>query len=124
MPKTRVVLFREVDGSVPILEWLEGIPEKVQDKCFVRIERLAELGHELRRPLADFLRDDIHELRARHLGVNYRLLYFFHGKEAVVLSHGFSKKQAKVPKRELELAIKRKRIFLQAPKMHSHEELL
>ena len=28
----------------------------------VRIRRLAELGHELRRPEADLLRDDIHEL--------------------------------------------------------------
>jgi len=66
MPKARVVLFREENGSVPLLEWLEGLPVKAQDKCVVRIERLAELGHDLRRPRADFLRDGIHELRAKH----------------------------------------------------------
>jgi hypothetical protein len=46
MPKTEIVFFREFDGSVPVLEWLDTLNPKVQDKCTVRIERLAELGHE------------------------------------------------------------------------------
>ena len=122
MPGIRVVLYREEDGSVPLLAWLESLPEKAQDKCVVRIERLGELGHGLRRPEADYLRDDIYELRAKHSGVHYRLLYFFHGRKAVVLSHGFSKQQARVPKREIELAIERKKRFLADPERHSHEE--
>ena len=44
MPLTQVLLFRDEDGSVPILDWLESLPEKAQDKCVVRIERLAALG--------------------------------------------------------------------------------
>jgi phage-related protein len=116
------VLYREEDGTVPLLAWLERLPEKAQDKCVVRIERLAKLGHELRRPEADYLRDDIYELRAKHSGINYRLLYFFHGREAVVLSHGFSKQQAKVSKKEIELAIERKERFRKTPRKHSHEE--
>ena len=63
MPKTKVVFYKEDDGSVPILEWLDSLREKALDKCTVRIERLEELGHELRRPEADFLRDGIYELR-------------------------------------------------------------
>ncbi len=124
MPQMKVVFFRETDGAVPLLDWLTGIPEKAQDKCVVRIERLAALGHELRRPEADFLRDDIFELRTKHLGVNYRLLYFFHGRKAVVLSHGFSKQQMNVPPREIEAAMARKERFLSDPEQHSHEELL
>jgi len=31
------------------------LQEKALDKCRVRIERLEELGHELRRPEADFV---------------------------------------------------------------------
>ncbi len=53
MPKTKVVFYQEDDGSVPVLEWLDTLSQKVQDKCFVKIERLAELGCELRRPEAD-----------------------------------------------------------------------
>jgi phage-related protein len=116
------VLYRDEDGNVPLLAWLGSLPAKAQDKCVVRIERLGKLGHELRRPEADYLRDDIYELRAKHLGVNYRLLYFFHGREAVVLSHGFSKQRAKVPRKEIELAVERKDRFLTDPDKYSHEE--
>ena len=56
----------------PLLAWLDDLPPKIRDKCIVRIERLAQLGHELRRPEADLLRDGIHELRVRHQGVHYR----------------------------------------------------
>ncbi len=70
MPKTNVVFFQEEDGSVPILEWLDSLQPKALDKCTVRIERLGELGHELRRPEADFLQDGIYELRVGLQHVN------------------------------------------------------
>jgi hypothetical protein len=65
------------------LEWFESLPQKARLACIARIELLKARGHELRRPHADYLRDDIYELRAKHQGVNYRLLYFFHGQGAV-----------------------------------------
>jgi phage-related protein len=106
---TEVFFFREPkDGSVPLVDWLDELPFKVQAKCLERIDRLAELGHELRRPEADYLRDGIYELRASYQGVHYRILYFFSGKAVVVVSHGFTKERA-VPAREIEVAIERKR---------------
>ncbi len=53
MPKTEVILFAEEDGTSPLVEWLDGLQSKAQNKCIVRIERLAEMGQELRRPEAD-----------------------------------------------------------------------
>ena len=50
MPRTTVVFYRDDHGRVPLLEWLDGLPRKAQDKCRVKIERLQELGYELRRP--------------------------------------------------------------------------
>ena len=88
MPKIRVVFYREPGGSAPVLEWLDGLPPNAQDKCLVKIERLRDLGHELRRPEADLLRDGIYELRVGLQGLNYRILYFFHGRAAAVLAHG------------------------------------
>lgn len=67
------------------------------------------MGHALRRPEADYLRDGIYELRASYQGVHYRMLYFFSGRNAVVISHGFSK-QREVPESEIKRAIMRKRI--------------
>src|SRR5947208_16670576 len=121
MPKTEVVFYKEDDGSVPILVWLDSLQQKALDKCTVRIERLMELGHELRRPEADFLRDGIHELRVGLQHVNYRMLYFFHGRTAAVVSHGLVK-QAEVPPKEIEKAIQRKQKFEKNPKAHTHEE--
>lgn len=121
MPKTKVVFFKEDDGSVPILEWLDSLQEKALDKCTVKIERLAELGHELRRPEADFLRNGIYELRVGIQHVNYRMLYFFHGRTAAVVSHGLVK-EAAVPPKEIEKAIERKRKFEENPKAHTYEE--
>lgn len=121
MPTTQVVFFREADGTVPLFVWLDTLPTKAQDKCRVRIERLKELGHELRRPEADYLRDGIHELRVKHGGVNYRMLYFFHRNVAAVASHGLAKEQA-VPAVEIERAIKRKRQFEHSPDRHTYRE--
>ena len=107
MAQTEVFFFREPEGDgVPLLDWLEELPSKVRAKCTERIDRLGELGHELRRPEADYLRDGIYELRASYQGVQYRMLYFFAGRAIVVLSHGIIKERA-VPPREIDRAVKR-----------------
>ena len=120
MPETDVVFFAEDDGSAPLLEWLDGLPEKAQNRCIERIERLREFGHELRRPLADFLRDGVHELRVRHMRVNYRVLYFFCGQQAVV-SHGLTKEK-EVPDGEIDLAVSRLRQFEKNPQAYTYRE--
>jgi len=121
MPETNVVFYKEDDGSVPILEWLDTLQPKALDKCMVRIERLKQTGFELRRPEADFLRDGIYELRVGLQHVNYRILYFFHGRTAAVVSHGLVKESA-VPPKEIQQAIERKRRFAEDPKAHTHED--
>jgi phage-related protein len=110
LAQTKVFFFREPkDDSVPLLEWLDELPMKVQAKCTERIDRLGELGHELRRPEADFLRDGIYELRSSYRGVHYRMLYFFAGKAVVVLSHGLTKER-EVPPRDVDQAVQRKQM--------------
>lgn len=121
MPATKVVFFRDDDGGIPLLEWLDSLPKKPRAKCIARIERLRDLGHELRRPEADLLRDGIYELRVGLGGVNYRMLYFFHGQTAAVVSHGCTKERV-VPVREIDLAVQRKHKFERAPTRHTYEE--
>ena len=121
MPKTKVILYKDDDGSVPVLDWMEQLPSKAVAKCLVRIERLGELGHELRRPKADLLRDKIYELRIGLQGIHYRILYFYHGDVAAVLAHGIVKESA-VPPKEIERTMERKRRFEANPKKHTHEE--
>ena len=125
MPEIRVVFYREDDGSVPTIEYLKTLPEKARDKCIKKIERLKGLGRSLRRPEADYLRDDIYELRTQLRNVQYRLLYFFYGTEAegnltAVISHGTTKRKS-VPPQEIERAIDRRRTFFLAPQRHTQE---
>ena len=117
MPAVHVLLYKEDDGTIPILEWLDSLPSKVQDKCVARIKRLRDLGHELRRPEADYLMDGIYELRLRHQTVNYRVLYFFHGKSVVVLTNGLTKEKEVAPG-EIDKAIVLRKRFDTIPVSH------
>lgn len=121
MPKTRVVFYREEDGTVPMVQWLDGLETKARAKCVVKLGRLAEFGHELRRPDADFLRDSIYELRTHKGHVQYRMLYFFYGKQAVVVSHGLTKESA-IPSMEIDKVIDRKLRYVNNPSKHMWEE--
>jgi phage-related protein len=119
VPATDVVFFQERMGKTPpLIEWLDGLPSKAQAKCLARLKRLEDLGHELRRPEADYLRDGIYELRASFQGIHYRMLYFFHGRAAVVVSHGLTKKQ-EVPASEIDQALHAKATFEANPAAHT-----
>src|SRR5438093_12118471 len=83
MPKTAVYFYQEANGAAPVWQWLTALAKhdrKAFAKCAAKIKRLEDKGHELRRPEADYLEDDIYELRAKKGRVNYRILYFFHGQ--------------------------------------------
>lgn len=119
MPAVEVILYQDAQGRTPLLiEWLDVLSEKARLKCLVRLKRLEDLGHELRRPEADFLRDGIYELRASYQGVHYRMLYFFHGRKAVVVTHGVVKER-ELPAREIEKAIRAKSAFELNPAAHT-----
>lgn len=120
MPQTKVVFYKEDDGTVPVIDWLNSLPSKAQDKCVAKIERLKALGYELRRPEADYLGDGIYELRIRRRRVNYRILYFFHKNIAAVVSHGLIKER-RIPPKEINKAIERKQKFERNPEPHTWE---
>jgi hypothetical protein len=119
MPPLEVIFYKE-DERVFVREWLSLVPNKAQKKCLTFIAQLEKHGHELRRPIADFLRDGIYELRPSHQGVNYRILYFPSGRDVAVLSHGITK-EGKVPDVEINRAIERKKRFEGNPKAHTYK---
>jgi phage-related protein len=113
-----VVFYQDEDGTVPLLAWLDQLPAQVQAKCLASLTRLEDLGHELRRPEADYLRDGIYELRVRRGTVHYRMLYFFHGQIAAVVSHGLTKERV-VPARDIARALEHKQWFTAAQRRHT-----
>lgn len=123
MPRTKIFLFRRANGSVPLMRWLDDLranEPKVHQKCLQRILNLADKGYELDRPVAAHLGDGIYELRVKHQRVNYRMLYFFHGKNVAVLTHGFTKEK-RVPPQEITRAKESRQLVEGNFKRHTAE---
>lgn len=121
MPSINVVFYQDRPGDSPVVDWLRKLNEthpKAFDKCRAAIARLALHGHELRRPESDYLRDGIYELRVRLGSINYRLLYFFHGRTVSVLAHGLTK-ESSIHVTDLQKAIARKVAFAANPTAHT-----
>lgn len=114
-----VVFYCNEGGDVPFVDWLGNLPERARTQCTARLKLLEAQGHHLRRPAADYLRDGIYELRARAGRVQYRLLYFFHGRAAIVVTHGITKRGAAVAEVEVERALERRRAFEANPCLHT-----
>lgn len=126
MPETRVVFYQDEKGDALVLAWLKTLlkqDRKGYANCVARIQQLASTGHELRRPAADYLRDGVYELRAKHIQVQYRILYFFHGQNVAILAHALIKEGNQVPVTEIERAIRRKEQFEANPEAHTYEEI-
>lgn len=122
MPDSTVYFYQESDGEVPVLKWLDGIRDKkAVKKCFTAIHLLKKFGHELRRPHVDYLRDEIYELRISLCGIQYRILYFFYGKNVVVIAHGLVKEN-RIPQRDIDLCIERKEQYKENPERHTYIE--
>jgi phage-related protein len=125
MPETQVIFYQEKDGEVPVLEWLMQLVKqnrKGYANCVAQIKQLATNGYELRRPAADYLTEGIYELRAKHIHVQYRILYFFSGQNVAILAHAIIKEQDAVPAIDIERALRRKHLFIKNPDIHTYTE--
>jgi phage-related protein len=125
MPETRVIFYQDQDGTALVLEWLKSLlkqDRKGYANCLARIQQLGTTGYELRRPAADYLRDGIYELRAKHIRVQYRILYFFSGQNVAILPHALIKDEDQVPDADIERAIQRKMQFEINPAVHTYME--
>ena len=61
VPAVERIFYWDTQGKMPrLIEWLDTLSPKAPVKFLVRLKRLGDLGHELRRPEADFLRDGIY----------------------------------------------------------------
>lgn len=120
MAESEVRFYRDGDGSVPVLDWLDVLNRtqpKVVKKALARIDELREFGPKLRRPIADYLRDGIYELRLSYRNLNYRILYAFVGPNIALLTQGLVK-ESKVPMSEIRLALRRKQNYETNPDEH------
>jgi len=112
MSRYRCVYYQTRAGRIPVKEFVDSLHGRTQHKFFNVVILLEEYGKNLPRPHAQYIADDIFELRFVGIEGGVRIFYFFFHENKVVLSNGFIKKTRKAPKREIELAKERKKAYL------------
>ena len=102
-----VAFYQDALGRRPVQEWLMELA--VTDRARVRrtLALLEAYGILLTMPHARHLHGKLWELRVAAGRRDYRVLYAAVVGRRFVLLHGFDKKTAKTPRRELEIAVHR-----------------
>jgi len=102
-----LVFYTTERGDSPVDDFLDELDKKSRAKVAAHLSLLEEQGPNLKRPYADVVREKIRELRIHHSSNQYRILYFFHLREQIVLVHAFSKKTQQLKEKDIELAERR-----------------
>lgn len=107
-----IEFYKDRNGREPAKEFLDGLPAGTRARAVRLFDLLADEGVLLNEPYTRRIRGKIRELRVKDNLGHIRILYFtFTGKRFILL-HGFLKKTDKTPEREIELAEKRMKDFM------------
>lgn len=94
--------------------FLTQIQEGAREKVLFNIDKLLVRNDP---EIFKKLRDDIWEIRTVYSGLQYRILAFWDKRKPehtlVIATHGFIKKQDKVPSREINKAIQLRTLFFE-----------
>ena len=102
-----LILYTTDRGDSPIDEFLDGLDKKSRAKVVAYLSLLEDEGPNLKRPYADVVRGKIRELRIHYSSNQYRVLYFFHVRDQIVLVHAFSKKTQQLKEKDIDLSERR-----------------
>lgn len=110
----RIILFyRTESGQSPVEEFLDSLSGKQAQKVVWVLQLVEEMDNI---PAQYFKKlvgtDNIWEVRVQASGDIFRLLGFLEGDNLVILNHAFQKKTQKTPLKDIKIAEKRKRDYL------------
>ena len=101
----RIFFYVTENGTCPVQEFLDSLPEKAFQKVVWVLNLITELE---RIPTTYFKKlrgsNDIWECRIQFGPETYRLLGFFDNDSLIVLTHGIKKKSRKTPEKEIQRA--------------------
>ena len=109
----KIEFYTTNSGRIPVSDFLESLDKRMQARALRMITLLAHNGNELRPPDSKYLIDGIFELRIKSGHDISRILYFFYFDRKIILTNGFIKKTPKTPKKEIELAIRYKKDYIE-----------
>ena len=86
-----VDFYQDDAGKVPVMRWLDNLPEDVRGKVIARIDLLKMGGPTLDYPYTSQIDGRLREIRLRVGKTRYRVLYFFDEDRTAILLHGLTK---------------------------------
>jgi phage-related protein len=118
-----IKFYKLKTGKSPVEEFFDSLTNKQFEKIAFVLDLIEQIDIVPRKFFNDIVprkffkklrgTDDIWEVRAQHGNSIFRILGFFDGKNILVLNHAFTKKSQKTPQKEIDVAEKRKRNYLQ-----------
>jgi phage-related protein len=108
----QVDYYKFEDGTNPIDPYLNELDMKMRAKTRKVMWMLQTFGTNLKMPYSEHLEDGIFELRIIQGNNIERILYFFYIGDRAILTNGFTKKQNKTPRNEIELAKSRRADYI------------
>ena len=108
----QVEYYKKENGTIPVLDFLLTLNAKMRAKAFSEIELLERHGINLREPYVKPIKGEkykeLFELRVKFSSDISRIFYFTFKNNTFVLLNGYTKKADKIPKTELDKAIRYK----------------
>ncbi|MGA9365494.1 MAG: type II toxin-antitoxin system RelE/ParE family toxin [Bacteroidota bacterium] len=112
-----IQFYRKSSGQCPVEEFLDSLPDRDAQKIawvLRLIERMDTVPQQYFKKLVGT--EELWEIRTQIGGNSYRILGFFAGPTLLIVTNGFSKKQEKTPRKEIELAQRRRAEYSQRRK--------
>lgn len=99
-----VEFYVKSDGSKPVADFLDSLPDKLAAKTARSIKVFEDKGFMLKKPYLEKIDGDIWELRTIQSTNITRVMFFFFDGEKAILTNGFVKKTDKTPSNEIQKA--------------------
>ena len=107
-----VVFYTTENGKVPVEDNILKLANPDQAKVYASLNFLEVHGHTLREPHVKTLKGKLKALRLKIQPGQYRVFFFFHTGDEIVILHSFIKKTQKTPKPEMTTALKRQKDWI------------
>ena len=105
--------YQSKSGNPVVYDWFLEQETKVKARFAQIFDLLQEKGTSVGMPyVRPIVNTKLYEIRVEQSTNIYRIFYFAYTGRRFVLLHGFQKKTQKTPKKEIELAEKRRKEFL------------
>ncbi len=107
-----VEYYKDGKDNEPVADFIDALPHSTRAKVFRIIDLLAQNGVLLKEPYTRQVKGKIRELRIKDSQGAIRVLYFTYTGRRFILLHSFLKKTDKTPRKEIEIAEKRMKDFI------------